>query len=763
MPDRVTIKKNNKPAGGWYALKSSGQALLHNTSLVSGIQTMLKSNHPDGFDCPGCAWGDPEHGSSFEICENGVKAVTWEATDKRVTEEFFENYTVSELLSFSDYDLENQGRLTTPLRYNAKTDRYEAVAWNDALLEIGKILRAMKDPNEVLFYTSGRASNEAAFLYQLFGRLYGTNNFPDCSNLCHEASGYALTEAIGIGKGTVRLEDFDHADAIFVFGQNPGTNHPRMLTELRKATQRGARVVSFNPLKERGLEKFADPKDKAEMMRFGSMPIASHFFAPKLGGDMAAVRGMAKFILSWDNERILSTGTLDRAFIEEHTYGFDEYERAVEETTWKEIEDQSGLSREEIEKAALIYVQADRVILTWAMGITQHKHSVDTIRELTNLALLRGNIGREGAGLCPVRGHSNVQGDRTMGICERPSEAFLQALGMEFGFEPPQEPGASAVDAIEMMQEGKAKVFIALGGNFARATPDSDLTEEALRKCVLTVNIATKLNRGHLVRGKQSFILPCLGRTEFDEQREGRQMVTVEDSMSMVHGSSGINPPASDSLRSEPAIVAGLAKATLGNKQVNWDTLIANYDRIRDHISRVVPGFTNFNERVRKPRGFYLGNSAAERRWETATGSAEFSAAALPEATTYQQTARADELSFTLQTLRSHDQYNTTVYGMDDRYRGVYGGRKVVFICEEDMRKAELEEGDKVDMTTISEDGRKRKAKGFTVVSYDIPKGCLASYYPETNVLVPLYSKGDHSHTPTSKAIPVTLSKSASP
>ncbi|MDX5592988.1 FdhF/YdeP family oxidoreductase [Pseudovibrio sp. SPO723] len=759
MADERDLNTYKGPAGGWGALKSVGQSILRETGVVSGVKTMLKANQPDGFDCPGCAWGDPEHGSSFEFCENGVKAVTWEATSKRATPELFARHTLSELLTYSDFDLENQGRLTTPLRYNRDTDRFEAVSWEEAFADIGRQLKALASPNEALFYTSGRASNEAAYLYQLFGRVFGTNNFPDCSNLCHEASGVALTKAIGVGKGTVKLEDFEHAEAIFVFGQNPGTNHPRMLAALKDAAKRGAKVVSFNPLKERGLEKFADPQDKAQMIARGSTPIASHFFAPKLGGDMAAVRGIAKAVFALDYERVRGGGALDRAFLEAHTTGLEDYEKTLEETSWAELEDQSGLTREQMEQAAVIYVQSDRTIITWAMGITQHKHSVDTIREIANLLLLRGNIGKPGAGACPVRGHSNVQGDRTMGITEKPNEMFLQALERYFGFKAPREHGADAVQAIKMMRSGKAKVFVSLGGNFARATPDTLLVEEALRACTLTVNIATKLNRSHLMVGKKAYVLPCLGRTEFDEQEGGRQIISVEDSMSMVHSSGGINPPASPDLKSEPAIVAGIAKATLGSDLVNWDEMIADYDKIRDCISATIPGFKNYNTRVREPRGFYLGNTAAEHRWLTSTGKAEFSSAPLPEETVYQQTRKAKGNAFVLQTLRSHDQYNTTVYSANDRYRGVTGERLVVFMNPKDMERAGLAEDERVDMETISEDGRKREARGFKVVPYDIPEGCLASYYPETNVLVPLYATGTASNTPTSKSIPVVVRK----
>ncbi|MFS8180335.1 FdhF/YdeP family oxidoreductase [Pseudovibrio denitrificans] len=760
MSDNIIAKKSTAPAGGWGAVWSCGQALLQNTSLTSGIKTVLKTNQPDGFIGPGVAWVDPEKTTSIEFCENGVKAVAAEMTEKRITESFFQEYTVSELQTFSDFDLEDQGRLTCPLRYNRITDRYNEITWAEAFKEIGAELRAIKDRKEVVFYTSGHASNEAAFLYQLFGRIYGTSNFPSSSNMCHEASGIALDEAIGCGLATVRLEDFAKADAIFVFGHNPGATDPRMLPVLRDATKRGAQVVSFNPLRERGLERYADPKNQLEMVRFGSRPVASHFFTPKLGGDMAAVRGMVKAILAWDNERILTHSIIDRVFIEENCGGFESYEKALELTPWKEIEDQSGLTRDEIEKAALLYVQADRPIITWGTGISQHKHSVATIREIMNLLFIRGNVGKPGAGACPMPGHANTQGIRRMGITSDPSEEFLLALQDVFEFEPEMHAGVDSVEAIKMMNEGKLRVFMSLGGNFTRSAPDTGLTEEAIRKCRLTINIATKLNRSHLMTGSLSYILPSLGRTEYDEQRSGDQIVTVEDSLSKIHSSAGVNPPASDLLMSEPAIIAGLARATIGNKVVNWTHLIENYDRIREKIEEVLPEFAGFNSQVRTPGGFYLANPIADRRWATKSGKAEFSGYSLPLATAAQLTSKAPKLTFTLQSMRSNDQFNTTIYSLNDRYRGISGGRKVVFMNPIDMRRAGVSRGEKVDIGTVSEDGRNRRALDFQVVPYDIPEGCIASYFPEVNVLVPVYSTGDQSNTPTSKAIPVTLSKS---
>lgn len=759
--DTGFIGKKSSAAGGWGALKSCGKRLLESGTPLSGARTMLKANQPDGFDCPGCAWGDPEHGSSFEFCENGVKAVAWESTEKRATPDFFAASTVSALRQLTDYELEANGRLTHPMRYDPASDRYLPVAWEEAFAEIGSILSRLDSPDRAEFYTSGRASNEAAYLYQLFVRIYGTNNFPDCSNMCHEASGVALRQAIGVGKGTVLLEDFEKADAIFVIGQNPGTNHPRMLGDLGRAARRGARVVVFNPIRERGLERFSDPQDKIEMLRGGSTDIASHYLQPQLGGDMAAVRGMAKAVFAADDTAVAAglPPVLDHDFLADHCTGLADYRAAVDATGWSEIEDQSGLTRQEIEQAADVYMNAERVICTWAMGVTQHLHSVATIREITNLMLLRGNIGKPGAGLCPVRGHSNVQGDRTVGINEKPPAAFLDALERKFGFAPPRAEGHNVLAAIGAMLDGSAQAFIGLGGNFARATPDSTLVERALRRLKLTVHIATKPNHSHLMPGEVSFILPCLGRTEMDLNSAGKsQLISVEDSMSMVHGSAGINRPASPHLLSEVGIIAGIAEATVGSGVVDWRELAQDYDRIRDLIEETIPGFEAYNERLRKPRGFHLRNTAAHREWNTPASRASFSSGALPQETVHQR-ARKRQGRFALQTFRSHDQYNTTVYGLDDRYRGVFGERQVIFIHPEDLKALNAEAGERVDVVSEHDDGIERVARDFRVVPYDIPRGSIAGYYPELNVLVPLGSAGEESDTPTSKSIMVSFRK----
>ncbi|WP_371370102.1 FdhF/YdeP family oxidoreductase [Pseudomonas sp. QL9] len=747
-------------AAGWGALISVTRFWLDSKQPFKNLRALLKTNQNGGFDCPGCAWGDSPEDGRVKFCENGAKAVNWEATKRRVDAAFFARHSVSALRQQSDYWLEYQGRLTEPMRYDRAQDRYVPVSWDDAFALIGQHLRALESPDQAEFYTSGRASNEAAYLYQLFVRAYGTNNFPDCSNMCHEASGVALGRSVGVGKGTVTFADFEHADAIFVFGQNPGTNHPRMLEPLREAVQRGAQVVAFNPLKERGLERFQHPQHALEMLANGSRPLNTAFFRPALGGDMAAVRGMAKFLLQWEREAQAKgePAVFDHAFIAEHTNGFDAYLAELDATRWEHIVEQSGLSLAEIETAALMYRRAERVIACWAMGLTQHRHSVPTLQEVVNLQLLRGNIGRPGAGLCPVRGHSNVQGDRTMGINDRPPVALLDALEKRFDFRVPRHDGHNTVEAINAMLEGRSKVFIGLGGNFAQATPDSPRTHRALESCALTVHISTKLNRSHLTCGTDALILPCLGRTDIDRQASGPQAVTVEDSFSMIHASYGQLEPLSKQMRSEPAIVAGIAKATLGDRPVDWDALIADYARIRELIADTIPGFADFNRRVANPGGFHLGNSAGERRWTTATGKANFAASVLPADLLPEQVRNTGEKpDLILQTLRSHDQYNTTVYGLDDRYRGVRGQREVVFANEADIRRLGFEPGQKIDMVSLWSDGVERRVSNFTLLAFDVPEGQAAAYYPETNPLVPLESHGEGSFTPTSKFVAVRL------
>ncbi|GLX12518.1 oxidoreductase [Pseudomonas straminea] len=760
QPVNPRYKPYKGAAAGWGALISVTQFWLDSKQPFKNLRALLKTNQNGGFDCPGCAWGDSPEDGRIKFCENGAKAVNWEATKRRVDAKFFAKYSVSQLREQSDYWLEYQGRLTEPMRYDAATDRYVPTSWDDAFSLIAKHLKNLATPNQAEFYTSGRASNEAAFLYQLFVRAYGTNNFPDCSNMCHEASGVALIQSVGIGKGSVTFADFEHADAIFVLGQNPGTNHPRMLEPLREAVKRGAQVVAFNPLKERGLERFQHPQHALEMLTNGSEPLNTAFFRPALGGDMAALRGIAKFLLQWEREAVAKgeKPVFDHAFIAEHTDGVDAYLAVLDETSWESLVEQSGLTLAEIEQAALMYRRAEKVIMCWAMGITQHVHSVATIQEIVNLQLLRGNLGRPGAGLCPVRGHSNVQGDRTMGINDRPPVLLLDNIEKRFQFKVPRDNGHNTVEAINAMVDGQAKVFIALGGNFAQATPDSPRTHQALQNCDLTVQISTKLNRSHLTTGKDALILPCLGRTDIDIQASGPQAITVEDSFSMIHASYGQLEPLSKEMRSEPAIVAGIAKATLGNHPVDWDAMIADYSRIRDLIADTIPGFQDFNARVQHPGGFYLGNSAGARQWKTNTGKANFKSNALLADLLPPQVRNSGQTpDLILQTMRSHDQYNTTIYGLDDRYRGVRGQRDVLFVNEADLTRLGYKHGQKVDITSLWDDGVERKVVGFTLLAFDIPAGQAAAYYPEANPLVPLQSVGIGSHTPTSKFVAIRL------
>ncbi|MDK2778368.1 MAG: FdhF/YdeP family oxidoreductase [Pseudomonadota bacterium] len=747
------------PAGGWGALKSTARFWMKSENRIHNIKSLLKTNQQDGFDCPGCAWGDKQDPARFRFCENGAKAVNWEATKKQVDAGFFARYPVSWLKQQNDYYLEYQGRLTQPMRYNRTTDHYQPVSWQEAFRLIGDTLKNLSSADEAEFYTSGRTSNEAAFLYQLFGRAFGTNNFPDCSNMCHEASGYGLISSIGIGKGTVVMEDFNHADAIFVFGQNPGTNHPRMLSTLREAKENGAKVLTFNTLKERGLERFQDPQEPLEMLTNGSKTISDSYFRPNIGGDMALVRGVVKVLIELEKDaQQQGRAVFDHDFIRAHTSGMDEYLALAENTGWDRIVNQSGISRAEIENIARIYASADSVICTWAMGITQHKHSVATIHEIVNLLALRGNIGKPGAGACPVRGHSNVQGDRTMGINEKPAAAFLDRLQQHFGFEPPRQPGHSVVEAIRAMRDGTAKVFIGMGGNFASATPDSAATEAALANCELTVQVSTKLNRSHLIVGKNALILPCFGRTDIDLQAAGPQRVTVEDSFSMVHASGGVLQPLTEEMKSEPAIIAGIASATLGNFPLDWQALITDYDRIRDHIEAVIPGFENFNEKIARPGGFYLGNSARDRRWQTPGQRTVIHSHALPDSILPDKAAsQLSERSLIMQTLRSHDQYNTSIYSLNDRYRGISGDRRVVFINAADIQRLGLDPEQPVTVRSLWDDDTVREISGFRLIPYEIPAGNVAAYYPETNPLVPLESLGEFSHTPTSKSIAVEL------
>jgi molybdopterin-dependent oxidoreductase alpha subunit len=756
MSDTPKFQPNDAAAGGWGALHATAKALREQSALLKGGKTLLSMNQPDGFDCPGCAWPDPKHTSSFEFCENGAKAVAWETTKKRVTRDFFAAWPVAALERQSDYWLEEQGRLTEPMRYDPATDRYVPVSWDEAFALIARELRALDDPNEAEFYTSGRTSNEAAFLYQLFARLYGTNNMPDCSNMCHEPTSVGLPESIGIGKGTVVLEDFEQADAIFILGQNPGTNSPRMMTELHKASRRGAPIIVFNPLKERALERFAAPQDPIEMATFGSTRIASEYCQVKVGGDVAALKGIVKLVLEADDAARLAgqPSVLDTAFIAEHTDGFEAFAADIRQCAWEDILSTSGLPRAQLERVAQAYMQSKAVIACYGMGITQHRLGTDCVQQVANLLFLRGNIGRPGAGICPVRGHSNVQGDRTVGVDEKPKPAFLDRLGRVFGFEPPRAHGHNVVRALEAMLAGRAKIFIGMGGNFVAAVPDKPLVQEAMRKLRLTVAVTTKLNRGHLVHGQAALILPCLARSEIDFQKSGPQSVTVEDSMSMVHASGGLLSPASDQLKSEVAIVCGMARATLTHTAIDWQAFEDDYDLIRDKIEAVFPDlFTDFNARIRRPGGFRLPNGASDRVWRTSTGKARF--------IVFRGVDEDPRVShpemLRLATIRSHDQYNTTIYSMNDRYRGVYGTRTVVFMNRDDMVARGIAPNELVDIEALSDDRVARLVRGFTALPYDIQRGSVAAYYPETNPLLALAHHDSKSQTPAAKSIPVLV------
>lgn len=731
------------PAGGWGALKATAIAVRTQMDAFDAPATLLRTNQPDGFDCPGCAWPDKEHKSTFQFCENGAKAVTWEATTKRVTPEFFAAHTVSTLWAKSDFELEGYGRLTHPMKYDPQSDTFRPVEWNEAFTRIGEVLRSLA-PNQVEFYTSGRASNEAAFLYQLFARELGTNNFPDCSNMCHQATSVGLPRSIGIGKGTVSLEDFDHTELVISIGHNPGTNHPRMMGTLHELARRGVPIIVFNPLRETALERFADPQSVREMATYSATDIASTYYQVKAGGDAAALKGIAKHLLVLD--------ALDRDFIATQTQGFAEFAADIAATTWEAIERESGLSRADLENVSQIYAKSHATIITYGMGITQHNKGTANVRLIADLLLLRGNIGKPGAGICPLRGHSNVQGNRTVGITEKPTTAFLNRLGEVFGFTPPTAHGHDAVQAAQAMIDGEAKALLCLGGNFAVAMPDHDKAFPALKSLDLSVHVATKLNRTHLLVGKETYLLPCLGRTELDIQRSGQQSITVEDSMSMVHASSGKLKPASPWLRSEPAIVAGIAHATLTNSKTDWLALVADYDRIRDRIEQTLPGFENFNERIRIPGGFRMPLPPTERVWPTASGKAMFS---LFDGVTENSPGEGENV-LRLVTLRSHDQYNTTIYALDDRYRGVFGRRDVLFMNEEDMQQLGLEHGDRVDITTALPDSRQR-LDDITLVAYSIAPGTVAAYYPEANVLVPLNYLDKESGTPSYKSVPVRI------
>ncbi|WP_081241337.1 FdhF/YdeP family oxidoreductase [Streptomyces viridosporus] len=748
VQDAPQVAEPKHAAAGLTAIGHTLRMAHRQMGVKRTALTLLDVNQKGGFDCPGCAWPEPEHRHRAEFCENGAKAVAEEATLRRVTPEFFAAHSVADLAGRSGYWLGQQGRLTHPVYLPEGGDHYEPVTWERAFDIVAEEIGALSSPDEALFYTSGRTSNEAAFLYQLFARELGTNNLPDCSNLCHESSGSALSETIGVGKGSVLLEDLYRADLIIVAGQNPGTNHPRMLSALEKAKANGARIISVNPLPEAGLERFKNPQTPKGLTTGAAL--TDLFLQIRLGGDQALFRLLNKLILD-------TPGAVDEEFVREHTHGYEEFAEAARAADWDGTLTATGLTREDIERCLRMVLDSRRVIVCWAMGLTQHKHSVPMIREIVNFLLLRGNIGRPGAGVCPVRGHSNVQGDRTMGIFERPAPAFLDALEKEFGFAPPREHGYDVVRAIRALRDGRAKVFFAMGGNFVSASPDTQVTEAAMRRARLTVHVSTKLNRSHAVTGARALILPTLGRTERDLQDGGEQFVTVEDSMGMVHASRGRLEPASPHLLSEPAIVCRLARRVLGaDSVVPWEEFEKDYATIRDRIARVIPGFEDFNARLAaRPEGFALPHAPRdERRFPTATGKANFTAAPV-------EYPELPEGRLLLQTLRSHDQYNTTIYGLDDRYRGIRNGRRVVLVNPEDARELGFADGAYVDLVGEWKDGVERRAPGFRVVHYPTARGCAAAYYPETNVLVPLDATADTSNTPASKSVVVRLEQSA--
>jgi molybdopterin-dependent oxidoreductase alpha subunit len=745
------VQTTPKSAGGMTSALTAAQFAWGEMGIVRGTRTLLQLNQKQGIDCPGCAWPEPDgERSHFEFCEEGAKHVADEATRKRITPEFFAKKSVRELGEQSDLWLNQQGRLTHPMVLRAGAQHYETIQWPEAFALIAQELNALASPDEAIFYTSGRTSNEAAFLYQLFVRQFGTNNLPDCSNMCHESSGTGMKEALGFGKGTVTLEDFDLCDAIFVIGQNPGTNHPRMLTTLLNAKRRGCKIVHINPLPEVGTTRFKHPQEFWTWPGGGTQ-LADLFLQVRINGDVALLKGLMKEVLDAEAR---SPGTVvDHQFINDYTTGFPELTDNLKNVSPDEIVAQSGLTKSEIAEAARIFIESERVIFCWAMGLTQHKNAVGNIQEIVNLMMLRGQLGKPGAGFCPVRGHSNVQGDRTMGIWEQPTPQFLDSLEKEFKFSPPRKHGLDTVHAIQAMHEGKAKIFFALGGNFLSATPDTEYTADALRRCRLTAHVSTKLNRAHLITGQQALILPCLGRTEIDKQASGVQFVTTENSMAVVEQWSGRLEPASEQLLSEPAIVAGLAKAVsttnLSLSNTDWDELVADYDRIRERIARVIPNFENYNERVRESGGFYLPNPIRKREFKTDDGKAHFTVHPLPQI----QLAPGE---FLMMTMRSHDQFNTTIYGLDDRYRGIRNGRRVVFLNAEDIRSASLNEGQLVDLISRHE-GVQRVARRFRVVPYSIPQRCAATYFPEANVLVPVDYFADKSHTPASKSVVITI------
>lgn len=738
-------------AAGLRAIIESFKQVIGNAGMVRGNKALFYLNKKGGFDCPSCAWPDPDDDRSRigEYCENGAKAIAAEATAKKLEPDFFAQHSVVELAALNDYEIGQKGRIAQPMYLPAGAAHYQPIAWDDAFKKIGSALNGLSSPDEAIFYTSGRTSNEAAFLYQLFVREFGTNNLPDCSNMCHESSGVALGESLGIGKGSVKLEDLYEAEVIVILGQNPGTNHPRMLSALQKAKQNEAIIISINPLPETGLMGFNNPQQLKGLLGIGTV-LTDIFLQVKINGDMALLQALEILLLEDEQKKPGSVFDLD--FIKTNTRGYDEFVKHLKALKIEDLCDNCGIALADIKQAADVLKNKNKIIACWAMGLTQHKNAVDTIKEIANLLLLKGSIGKPGAGTCPVRGHSNVQGDRTVGIFEKPTPAFLKSIEKNFGFTPPQKHGYDVVESIKAMHTGKATVFFAMGGNFLSATPDTTFTAEALRKCSITVHVSTKLNRSHLVHGKEALILPCLGRSDKDVQNGAEQFVSCENSTGVVQASKGVLEPVSKHLLSEPVIVCRLAKATLGARsKINWDEYGQQYDAIRNDIERTIPGFDEYNKRVRQPAGFYLPNCNREGKFSTPDKKAQFNIARVTN-------TKLAEDELMMMTIRSHDQFNTTIYGLDDRYRGIYNERRVILMNQVDMNASGLQNGDVVDLYN-NHGGVERIAHKFIVVPYPIPQGCTATYFPETNVLVPITSVAEKSNTPTSKLVVLKVKK----
>jgi molybdopterin-dependent oxidoreductase alpha subunit len=736
-------------AAGFPAVVSSMQHVFGEVGVLKGLKALSKLNQKGGTDCPSCAWPDPDDDRSTiaEYCENGAKAIAEEATQKKLGSDFFQENSVYDLSLLSDYEIGKKGRIAQPMYLREGGTHYEEISWENAFQKIASKLNTLADPNEAVFYTSGRTSNEAAFLYQLFVREFGTNNLPDCSNMCHESSGVALNESLGIGKGSVKLEDFYHTDVILILGQNPGTNHPRMLSALKKAKKNGATIISINPLVEAGLVAFANPQEIKGIFNVATK-LTDIYLQVKINGDMALLKAIMLRLLEEDEKS--NQKVFDHDFIEKHTASYSDFVNNLKLFDYDELIRISGVSKDKIEQVVSILKAKKNIIACWAMGLTQHKNAVETIQDVVNLLLLKGSIGKPFAGTCPVRGHSNVQGDRTMGIYEKPSASFLDALEKNFGINAPREYGYDVVEAIEAMHEKKAKVFFCMGGNFLSASPDTNYTAEAMQNCELTVQVSTKLNRSHLIHGKEALILPTLGRTDIDEIDGQKQFVTVENSMGVVHSSRGSLTAVSENLLSEIKIVCYLAKATFGSKStVNWDLYLSNYDAIRDSIEATIPGFENFNQRIKAKEGFYLPNSARENQYTTFCGKANFTVSKVEEIPLM-------ENEFLMMTIRTHDQFNTTIYGLNDRYRGILNERRVVLMNKVDIKKSNLKHRDLVDIYNFS-DGVERVAHNFIVIEYNIPRQCVATYFPETNVLVPIKATAKKSNTPTSKSVVVEI------